>query len=75
MCLVSKDSGRGTRSPGARVKDSCEPPRGCWKPDLGPLQEEPAFLAAKPSLQSHPFVVFLMICLFVFTSMEVLDPG
>lgn len=27
----------GIRSSGTRAKDSCEPPRGCWELDLGPL--------------------------------------
>jgi hypothetical protein len=30
----------------------CEPPRGCWEPNSGPLQGQPVLLAAEPSL--HP---------------------
>lgn len=39
------------RFPGTRVTDDCEPPCRCWKPNLGPLKEQPAFLPAKPALQ------------------------
>lgn len=31
-------SGKGVGSPGTEGKDSCEPPRGCWEWDRGPLR-------------------------------------
>jgi hypothetical protein len=34
------------------VSESCKPPYRCWEPNLGPLEEQPVLLTAKPSLQS-----------------------
>ena len=42
----------GVRSPGTGITDGCEPPHGCWKLNLGPLEEQPVFLTSEPSLQS-----------------------
>lgn len=37
--------------PGTRITGSCELPRGCWKPNLGPLGEhQPVLVATKSSL-------------------------
>lgn len=30
------------------VTDGCKPPRGCWKLDLGPLEEQLVFLTSEP---------------------------
>ena len=42
-CMVPAEVRSGNRSPGAGVRDGCEPPYGCLESNLGPLQE--------PSLQ------------------------
>lgn len=34
------------------LRDPCEPPGGCWKPELVPLQEEQVHLTTEPSLQT-----------------------
>ena len=36
------------------VSDSCEPPYGCWKSHMGPLEEQPVLLSAEPSLHKYP---------------------
>ena len=43
----------GIRSPGAEVRDGCEPLCGCRKTNLGPLQEQPVLLTNKSSLYPH----------------------
>jgi hypothetical protein len=40
--------GMGIRSPRT---DDCEPPHGCWQPNLGPLQQQPVLFTAESSLQ------------------------
>jgi len=37
-------------SPGTGVTDRYEPPCGCWKLSLGPLEDKPVFLTTDPSL-------------------------
>ena len=49
-CLVRPEG--GDRSPGTGVTDSCEPPRGCWELNPGPLEEQPVLLTDELSLQS-----------------------
>jgi hypothetical protein len=46
------------------MTDGCEPPCGCWKLNLAPLQEQPVFLTADPSLQLIT-VWFLFVVVFV----------
>lgn len=41
----------GVRSPGTGLMDGCYPPLRCWEPNLDPLEEQPVFLLADPSLQ------------------------
>lgn len=36
------------------ITDDQKPPCGCYESDQGPLQEQPALLAAEPSLQPQP---------------------
>lgn len=36
------------------VADSCEPPCGCWEPNLGPPQKQQVLQTAGPSLQPCP---------------------
>jgi hypothetical protein len=38
-------------SPGTGITDGCEPLCGWLGPNLGPLEEQPVFLTAEPSLQ------------------------
>jgi hypothetical protein len=33
------------------ITDGCEPPRGCWGLNSGPLEEQSVLLTAEPSLQ------------------------
>jgi hypothetical protein len=44
------------------ITDGCEPPRGCWELNTGPLEEQLVLLTAKPSLQP-PMFVYLIITL------------
>lgn len=39
----------------------CELPHGCWEPNVGPLEEQPALLTAEPAPQ--PSTLFLSNCL------------
>jgi hypothetical protein len=48
--LESVEAREGVGSPETEVTDSCEPSCGCWEWKLGPLKEQPVFLAAEPSL-------------------------
>jgi hypothetical protein len=45
--LVAKKA----RSPGTGVMNHCELLPGCWKLNLGPLQEQQVLLVTEPSLQ------------------------
>ena len=53
-----------TGSSGTRVTDGCEPPRGYWEPNPGPLKEQLAIITPAPCLQA-PVFVFVLFCLFV----------
>ena len=33
----------GVKSPGTKIKDTCEPPCGCWDLNPGPLQVQQGF--------------------------------
>lgn len=45
VCMSVPDAHRYTiRSPGPGLTDSCELPCGCWKLNLGPLQEQQVLL-------------------------------
>ena len=35
------------------ITDGCEPPRGCWELNSGPLEEQSVLLTAEPSLQTY----------------------
>ena len=39
------------------IMDGCEPPRGCWELNSGPLEEQSVLLTSEPSLQ--PDVILL----------------
>jgi hypothetical protein len=43
QCL-QKPEQQGARSPGLRLTDGCELPCGCWKQNLGSLEEQPVLL-------------------------------
>jgi hypothetical protein len=53
MCLVAMEAREDVRSHGTGVTGGCELSHGCWKPKLGPSEEQLMFLATKPSLQPH----------------------
>ena len=42
----------GVQLPRTGVTDGCELLCGCWETNPGPLQEQPLFLTAEPSLQA-----------------------
>lgn len=44
----------GTGHPETRITDSCEPPWGCWVPNLGLPEEQPVLLTTQPSLYPVP---------------------
>jgi hypothetical protein len=48
-CLQKSEE--GVRSTGTGVTDGCKLPSGCWELNLRPLEEQPLFLTAEPSLQ------------------------
>jgi hypothetical protein len=56
---------RGIRFLRTRVTDGFEPPHGYCDPNLGPPQEQQAFLTPKPSI----FTAFL------FETVSLTDPG
>ena len=39
------------------IIDSCKQPHGCWELNSGPLEEQPVYLTAAPSLQPPPPVI------------------
>ena len=41
------------------ITDGCEPSRGCWELNSGPLEEQPALLTTEPSLQPSPCSCFV----------------
>lgn len=50
--LVHAEAGKeGVRSLGTEITGSCELLCGCWKLNLGPLEEQPVILTDKLSLQ------------------------
>lgn len=46
--LVPESLEEGIRSPGTGITDNCEQSRGCYELNLGPLQEQQAFLSTEP---------------------------
>ena len=52
LCVwYPQSSGDSVRSLGTGGADGCEPPRGCWESNPGPLQEQMLF-TAEPPLQT-----------------------
>jgi len=47
------------------ITDGCEPPRGCWDLNSGPLEEQSMLLTSEPSLQPHK-VSFMNMCDIAF---------
>ena len=45
---------KGARPQRTRVKDSCEPPRGCWELNSGPLQNQLSPLTKEASSPQPP---------------------
>ena len=62
VCRVPRRSeeGIGYSNPGTGVTGGCESPRGCWEPNLDPLQQLQVFLASEPSVRPLRFNKFLM---------------
>jgi hypothetical protein len=55
MCMSALSS--CTPEEGIRfITDGCEPPRGCWELNLGPLEVQLVLLTAESFLQ--PFKIF-----------------
>jgi hypothetical protein len=48
-------------APGAGIRDGCEPPCGCWKENLDPVEKQPVLLTAGSSLQPCPFPLELYV--------------
>lgn len=49
VCTMCQESARG---PATGALDGCELPCGFWESNLGPLEEQPTLLTAKPFLQA-----------------------
>lgn len=49
LCQVLGRPDKGVRFPGTGVRDGCEWLCGCWKLNLGPLEEQEALLTADSS--------------------------
>ena len=53
------------------ITDGCEPPRGCWELNSGPLEKQSMLLTSEPSLQPPKFfkiylyTVYTVFCLHV----------
>lgn len=58
-CSILKDRG-GFGSLDTELADGFKPPCGCWKLNLAPLEEQPLFLTAKPTLQLQKFFVYFL---------------
>jgi hypothetical protein len=64
VVIVFRHTRRGHWIP---ITDGFELPCGCWKLNLGPLEEQLVFLTTEPSLQS-PFFRFLKRCFVNYIS-------
>jgi hypothetical protein len=67
-CLVSMEASRVVGSTGTGVTDGCELPCGCWELNLGPLQEQPGYLAANPPPQYQVCKILwvrAMVCIWL----------
>lgn len=53
---VPPEAEEGVRSPGAGVRDDCDPPHGCWESSAGPLEDKPVLLIVVPSLSLKGFL-------------------
>jgi hypothetical protein len=53
------------------IIDGCKPPCGCWKLNLGPLEEQSVLLTTEPSLQptSPPLCFYLSVSVSVSVSL------
>lgn len=50
----------GFRSPGTQDTHSCEPPRGCWEQNPGPVEEQSVHLPTNSAISpAHPIIFFL----------------
>lgn len=58
-CACSTTSGhkRVADSPKTGDTSTCMPQCGCWKPNTGPLQEQPVLLTSVPSLQPQTILL------------------
>lgn len=68
MCIVLLSTfifGEGVGFPGTRVINSCELPRGEGELSAGPLEEQPRFLLAEPSLQPMDWILTLKACILL----------
>jgi hypothetical protein len=57
LCIIwvqcPRSPEEGIMSFGTGVTTDCEPSRGCWESNLGPLEEQPGLLITEPSLQFY----------------------
>jgi hypothetical protein len=50
------------------ITDGCEPPCGFWEMNSGPLEEQPVFWTAEPTLQ--PPILFFSASIFIYIFMS-----
>lgn len=66
MPTVSTEARWGCRTLEIGITESCELQCGCWESSLGPVEEQPVVLTAKPSLQPwYWFINPRLICVFI----------
>ena len=53
----------GIRSPATGVRDSCEPPCGCWELNPNPLQAQQVLLSKPPT--DFSLDLFICMCMHV----------
>lgn len=58
VCSVPMKVRQGITSPGSEVEDYCEPPYGCWEPNVSPLQELPVLLTSELSIFPAPKISY-----------------
>ena len=65
-CVLPAYQFEDARSSGTRVTDSCELSCGCWRLNLGPLEEQPVLLTAEPSFQPLFIDFYVYLYLYIF---------
>lgn len=66
MCIGVLSLYKSVRSSQTEIVDSCELQCGCWELNRGPLEEQPVFLSAEPSLQPYFVTPLKVACILSY---------